>query len=164
MQKAHIFQINISQGGVPKLPHPKAEVTFLGIEGDKHNNMEVHGGPQRALCLYSLERIIALQEEGHPIYPGATGENVVLVGINWDEMAPGTRLKLGTTVEIEVTTYTEPCPKITKAFSKGDISRMAQKHYPGWSRVYAKVLFEGTITIGDKVALTVPSNPQKKGE
>ena len=162
MQKAHIFQINIYQGGVPKLPYPEAEVTFVGIKGGKHNNLEVHGGPLRALCLYSLERIITLQEEGHPIYPGATGENVVLMGINWDKIEPGCRLKLGNTVEIEVTTYTEPCPKIKKAFSEGKISRMAQKNYPGWSRVYAKVLCEGPITIGDKVELITSSSLQKK--
>ncbi len=153
MPRAHIFQINVSKGGVPKLPIPCGDVNTLGIIGDKHNNLEVHGGPTRALCLYSLERILALQMEGHPIYPGATGENLVLAGLNWDAVAPGAILTLGNSVKVEVTQYTQPCPKITNAFSLGDITRMAQSRHPGWSRVYAKVLQTGAICVGDRVEI-----------
>jgi len=153
MTHASIFQINISAGGVPKLPVRSAEVTELGLVGDAHNNTKVHGGPMRALCLYSLERILALQAEGHPIFPGSTGENLTLAGLDWDAAVPGARLRLGDTVEVEVTKYTEPCPKITASFAGGDISRMAQAQHPGWSRVYTRVLTPGHIAIGDKVTL-----------
>ena len=154
MPNAHIFQINISKGGVPKLPIPRGEVTSQGIIGDEHNNLKVHGGPMRALCLYSLERIIALQEEGHPIYPGAAGENVVLTSLDWTTVVPGTVLILGDDVRIEITQYTQPCPKITKAFSDGNFSRIGQDQHPGWSRVYAKVLQEGPICVGDCVNIS----------
>lgn len=151
MTHASIFQINVSQGGVPKLPVRSAEVTELGLVGDAHYNTKVHGGPLRALCLYSLERILALQAEGHPIFPGSTGENLTLTGLDWDAVVPGARLRLGDTVEIEVTKYTEPCPKITESFAGGDISRMAQDKHPGWSRVYTRVLTPGSICVGDQV-------------
>ena len=153
MAHTSIFQINVSQGGVPKLPVRSAEVTELGLVGDTHNNTKVHGGPMRALCLYSLERILALQAEGHPIFPGSTGENLTLAGLDWDAVVPGVRLRLGDTVEIEVTQYTEPCPKITESFVGGDISRMQQDKHPGWSRVYVRVLTPGSIRVGDKVTL-----------
>lgn len=153
MTQPSIFQINISPGGVPKSPVRSAEVTELALVGDAHNNRQVHGGPTRALCLYSLERILALQAEGHPIVPGATGENVTLAGVDWDAVVPGARLRLGDTVEIEVTKYTEPCPKITASFAGGDISRMQQVAHPGWSRVYASVLKTGEIRTGDAVTL-----------
>ena len=153
MTQASIFQINISQGGVPKLAVRSAEVTELGLVGDTHNNTKVHGGPTRALCLYSLERILALQAEGHPIFAGSTGENLTLAGLDWDAIVPGVRLRLGDTVEIEVTKYTEPCPKITESFAGEDISRMAQADHPGWSRVYACVLTPGNIRVGDKATL-----------
>ena len=156
MPKAHIFQINVSKGGVPKLPIQRAEVTKTGIIGDEHNNLKVHGGPMRALCLYSVERILALQTEGHPIYPGATGENLVISGINWSDVIPGAILMLGDRVKIEVTQYTEPCPKITAAFAAGDISRMGQNQHPGWSRVYAKVQQTGSICVRDDVRIITP--------
>ena len=153
MLRPSIFQINVSQGGVPKLRVRSAEVTTLALVGDAHNDTKVHGGPTRAVCLYSLERILALQAEGHPIFPGSTGENVTLAGVDWDAVVPGVRLRLGDTVEIEITKYTEPCPKITGSFVDGDISRMAQAKHPGWSRVYASVITPGEIRIGDCVTL-----------
>jgi MOSC domain-containing protein YiiM len=153
MTHASIFQINVSQGGVPKLPVRDGEVTELGLVGDAQKHTKVHGGPMRALCLYSLERILALQAEGHPIFPGSTGENLTLAGLDWDAIVPGARLRLGDTVEIEVTQYTEPCPKITASFAGGDISRMAQDKHPGWSRVYTRVLTPGSVCVGDKVTV-----------
>ena len=153
MIHASIFQINISQGGVPKLAVRSAEVTEVGIVGDSHNNTQSHGGQMRALCLYSLERILTLQAEGHPIYPGSTGENLMLAGLDWDAVVPGTRLRLGDTVEVEVTQYTKPCPKIAASFIGEDISRLAQDKHPGWSRVYACVLMPGHICVGDRVTL-----------
>ena len=155
MTYASIFQINISAGGVPKLAVREAEVTELGLVGDIHNNTTVHGGPLRALCLYSLERILALQAEGHPIFAGSTGENLTLAGLDWDAVVPGLHLRLGDAVEIEVTKYTEPCPKITESFVDGDISRMAQDKHPGWSRVYARVLTPGSIRVGDKATMLI---------
>ena len=34
------------------------------------------GDPGRAVCLFSMERILQLQKEGHPIDIGSTGENL----------------------------------------------------------------------------------------
>ena len=90
-----IFQLNSSPGGVPKLALREAEVTELGLSGDEHKFPDIHGGPERALCLYSLERILELQQEGHPIFPGAVGENVTISGIDWNKVTPGQRLALG---------------------------------------------------------------------
>ena len=62
-----------------------------GLEGDRHRNRKLHGGPDRALCLFSLERIEALQAEGHPIEPGTLGENLTLA--DWTGRGPpGRRL------------------------------------------------------------------------
>jgi len=77
--EGRIFQLNISPGGVPKLPLREAMVGELGLEGDGHSFPDIHGGPERALCLFSLERILELQAEGHPIFPGAAGENITIL-------------------------------------------------------------------------------------
>lgn len=155
MQSDHVvgrvFQINVSQGGVPKHAQVDAEVTELGIVGDDQHHKKVHGGPDRALCLYSLERIMALQEEKNPIFPGAMGENLTLTGIDWDSLVPGTRLRLGEQVLIEITRYTTPCQLITPYFLGEDSDRVSQQTYPGWSRLYARVLVTGTLRVGDDV-------------
>jgi len=152
---AHIFQINISSGGVPKLAAQlaQAQVTLEGIAGDRQRNLDAHGGPQRALCLYSLERILGLQAEGHPVFPGALGENLTLARLEWDQLTPGMRLQLGEEVLIEITRFTAPCHSIRLFFADGNYSRVAEKTYPGWSRVYARVRQHGSIRVGDPVTL-----------
>jgi MOSC domain-containing protein YiiM len=62
---AHVHQINISNGGVPKTLVPRARVTVNGVVGDDHNDKVHHGGPDRALCLFSLEVIERFQSH-HP--------------------------------------------------------------------------------------------------
>jgi len=149
-----IFQINTSNGGVPKLSRKLGEVTFNGLTGDNQANLDVHGGPERALCLYSLERILALQAEGHPIFPGSAGENLTLAGLDWSLVNPGTRLQLGADVLVQVTRYTSPCNTISGSFLKNDYSRISQKVFPSWSRVYAQVLQPGTIQVSDAVRIS----------
>ena len=154
--KGRVVQINVSPGGVPKLPVATARVTPDGLEGDGHRDLEHHGGPERALCLFSLEQISALQAEGHPVTPGAIGENLTLEGIDWERVQPGAVLELGEEVRIEITRYTSPCFNIKPSFVGGDFARVSQKLHPGWSRVYAKVLQAGPIRQGDPVRLLDP--------
>jgi len=151
--KGWIFSIHKSEQGMPKLPAHQAEVTPLGLEGDRVRNLKYHGGEERALCLFSLERMIAMQQEGHPIFPGSTGENLVLGGIDWDGVTPGARLKLGDQVEIEITSFATPCSTIKDSFAEEKIGRMSEKANPGWARAYARVLASGRIQVGDAVTL-----------
>ena len=147
----HIFQINVSQGGVPKVPVRLVEVQTDGITTDKQKNRRHHGGPNKALCLYSLEHILALQEEGHPIYAGATGENLTVSGVDWEKMAVGSRWSIGREVVIEITSFAVPCKNIRASFVDEVFTRISQKTHPGWARVYGKVLQEGAISVGDVV-------------
>jgi len=135
---------------VPKLHIASARVTVNGIETDRQADTRYHGGPDRAVCLYSLEHIMALQQEGHPIFPGSIGENLTLSGVPWDNMMPGVSLEIGS-VRLMITSYTTPCRTIREYFTDHHISRLSQKVHPGWSRVYARVLREGTVRVGDPV-------------
>ena len=143
-----IVSVNVSAGGVPKQGVSEARLGANGLEGDKQRNRRLHGGPMRALCLYSLERIRALRDEGHPIVPGSTGENITLEGIDWSLLVPGVRLALGD-AEIEITQFTAPCGVIRRSFSDYGSARIGQDEHPGWSRVYARVIVQGTLRVGD---------------
>ncbi len=158
--QARVAQINVSGGGVPKRAIARAVVGPLGIESDRQANTEHHGGPERALCLFSLERIEALQAEGHPIAPGDVGENITIAGLEWDAVDPGRRLRLGETVLVEITRYTQPCTKIRASFADGDSNRINQKTHPGWSRTYARVLAGGPLRPGDSVELLPEATPR----
>lgn len=146
-----IFQLNLSSGGVPKTAVPEALLTETGLAGDHQAKTKIHGGPERALCLYSLEHILALQAEGHPIYPGSVGENVTFTGIQWNALVPGVRLSLGEEVLIEIASYTSPCPTIKDFFIDHKFKRISQKVHPGESRLYARVLRTGRLQVGQSV-------------
>jgi len=151
-----LVSINVSNGGVPKRRVADAKVSLLGLLNDAQNDTKGHGGPERAVCVYALERIRALQSEGHPIDVGTAGENVTVEGIDWGLVAPGARLRLGDEVVLEVSAFTTPCKTIRDSFIDGQFVRISEKLYPGWSRVYTRVLSEGEIRSGDAVELTPP--------
>lgn len=151
-----VHQISRSQGGVPKLPVSCARVTRDGLEGDRQANLKFHGGPERALCLFALERIEELRAEGHPIGPGTTGENITTEGLEWASLAPGAVLRIGAEVEIEIASYTAPCKNIAGSFRDGRFVRISQKVRPGDSRLYARVLRGGRICVGDPIRVRPP--------
>lgn len=147
------MQLSVSPGGLPKRAVAEALVTRLGLAGDAHRNLEHHGGPARAVCLFPLEAIQGLAAEGHTIVPGALGENVTTVRLDWSAVVPGARLLLGEQVLLEVTKFTSPCFNLAPLFRHRDFARVSQTRHPGWSRVYARVLAEGAVRPGDAVRL-----------
>jgi MOSC domain-containing protein YiiM len=151
--KGSIFQINVSNGGVPKTPIDDAVVNNLGITRDRQADLRHHGSPDQALCLFAVERLAVLASEGHHVAPGFTGENITLIDIDWDLIVPGRQLLLGDEVLVEVTDYASPCQKNARWFKGGDFSRIDQARHPGFSRVYARVLAGGAIHTGDAVTI-----------
>jgi MOSC domain-containing protein YiiM len=147
-----LHSINVSNGGVPKLARASASISVKGVEGDRQRDLRYHGGPQRAVSLFSLELIRALQAEGHPIGVGTIGENFTLAGVPWELMVPGTILDFAE-VQLELTSYAEPCGNIAGSFSDRRFKRVSHKLHPGWSRLYARVLKESTVRQGDPCGL-----------
>jgi MOSC domain-containing protein YiiM len=142
-----VVSVNVSPGGVPKLAVERARVSPVGVEGDRQRFLEFHGGPERAVSMYSLDLIEALRKEGHPIGVGTTGENLTLAGLDWSLMVPGTRLRIGE-ADVEITAYAAPCRTIAGSFIGGRMARIAEAKYRGWSRVYGRVNAPGAIWRG----------------
>lgn len=153
-EAGRVVQVSVSPaGGVPKQRVERARVTFAGVEGDRQRDLVHHGGPRRAVCLYSLERIEALQHEGHTIGPGSTGENLTIAGLDWDSLAPGDQLQVGADVQLEITQQVAPCLNIAASFRDGAFGRISALKHPGWARLYARVLAEGDVFEGAEVVV-----------
>jgi len=86
-----------------------------------------------------------------PCTRGALGENFTLTGLDWAHIQPGDHMNVGENVRIEFTDFCEPCRRIAQWFHKKDYRRIDQQQYPGWSRLYARVLTEGQVLQGDRV-------------
>ena len=143
----HVHQINVSKGGVPKLPVDSAWVSTKGLKGDRQAKPGIHGGIYKAVSLFSLAVIDELAAAGRPIKPGSTGENITVSGALWEKLTPGTILQIGDTVRLKITSYALPCPTIKSSFSDGNVLRMHHNNNRLYSRLYAQVLQEGNIAI-----------------
>jgi MOSC domain-containing protein YiiM len=153
MNRGSVFQINVSNGGVPKTPIAEADIEVWGITKDRQGDLRHHGSLDQALCLFAVERLAVLAADGHRLAPGHLGENLTLLDVDWDMVVPGRQLAIGDEVLIEVTDYASPCKKNARWFKDGDFNRINQATHPGFSRVYARVLATGHIRTGDVVAL-----------
>ena len=148
-----ITSVNVNpEGGVPKHSVNSARLCVEGVEGDLQKDTKHHGGPDRAVCIFSSELMDELNIEGHHFYPGAVGENLTITGIEWSELSAGIRLAIGESV-IEITKPASPCSTIEHVFSDSYFSRISEKKNPGWSRWYARVVKEAEVFKGDIVSI-----------
>jgi MOSC domain-containing protein YiiM len=155
-----IAQINISRGGIPKLPVPEAIVTEEGIQGDSWAHPRIHGGPQQALLLICAESIEELTAAGFPLYPGALGENLTTTGLDRRQMRAGQRYRIGD-VLIAFTKVRGPCNTLDvygqdiKAAIYDLQVKSGDPSSPRWalSGFYAAVLKPGLIRRHDIITL-----------
>jgi MOSC domain-containing protein YiiM len=144
---ATLVQVNVSAGGMPKCPVPAAMVTSDGVAGDWQKNRKYHGGPDRAVCIFSEELYAWLREQGVEVGNGDIGENFTTRGIDLMALAKGDRLKVGGECVIELTDVRDPCRQLKKwdeRFPKLIVGRS------GWM---AKVVVEGEVKRGDALTL-----------
>ena len=149
-QRGSVVQVSTSDGGVPKRAHERVSIGPSGVAGDRQAERKHHGKPLQALSLWSLEVIDALRAEGHPVTPGAAGENVTVSGVDWSTIRPGVRVQVGGALA-EISAFATPCAKNAQWFSDRDFGRIDHNRHPGWSRAYAWVLDGGDVAPGDAV-------------
>tara|TARA_Y100000768_G_scaffold269430_1_gene205955 strand:- start:162 stop:638 length:477 start_codon:yes stop_codon:yes gene_type:complete len=152
---AEVHSINVSSGGVPKSKVESADIMKKGVEGDFNRFRDGRGGnTDRAVCIFSLELIQRLKDEGHPIEIGSTGENLTIRGVEWESLSEGTHLEIGDVV-LELSEPCAPCSKIGESFIGRRFDRVDHDQEYGWSRWLARVLREGRVTIGDSVNIVI---------
>ncbi len=161
--EGRVLQVNISPGGVPKRAVLEARVGPLGLVGDHHRADTVHGGPHRAVCLFGLEAIERVAGEGNPIEPGSVGENLTTEGIDWSLLPPGLRIAVGDEVLLELSAPANPCDTIVDAFHDRRSGRISILRHSADSRMYARVLVEGTVHAGDRIVVLPPADDSLAG-
>lgn len=147
-----VASLHASQGGVPKPEILSATIDVGGVVGDGQAARQYHGRPWQALCLWSAEVVQAWAADGHPIFPGAAGENLSLTGIDWSQVRAGLIIEIGTMTAL-VSAPAVPCTKNSRWFSDRDHLRLGHDLYPGRARWYASVLSPGQVRAGDPVSV-----------
>jgi MOSC domain-containing protein YiiM len=140
-----LVQVNVSKGGMPKLPVAEVRVTAKGLDGDWQKNRKYHGGPNRAVCLFSVELYDRLRGLGIDLAHGAVGENFTVGGMNFQQLGKGDRLRVGAECVVEITDVRVPCRQLKQW--DADLPELIVG-YSGW---VAKVVAGGVVRPGDAV-------------
>ena len=119
-----------------------------GIEGDAHA-----GRWHRQISLLSYDKVKAFNEKGANVDHGAFGENLVVEGIDFKSLPVGSHFLVGT-AELEMTQIGKECHSHCAIFK-----RMGECVMPH-EGVFAKVLKEGDISVGDALTV-VPPDPKR---
>ena len=144
----HVHQVSLSDGGVPKLAVPAAQVTVEGLTGDRQRNRKTmvdQIGQSVCIRWRSSRRCV---RRAIPSVPVRLANNLTITGLDWARLKPGDRLTIGAHLHLEIMSYTAPCRLNGQWFKDGNSERMAQEAHPGWSRLYARVLVEGKMGMG----------------
>lgn len=108
-----------------------------GIQGDAHA-----GHWHRQVSLLSYEKVEEFRKKGADIEPGAFGENLIVSGYDFRNLAMGTRFQCGEAV-LEMTQIGKECHSHCEIYK-----RMGECIMPR-EGVFAIVLHGGTIRKGD---------------
>lgn len=149
--KAFMWKGKNESSGIGKEEISVAELTKDGFVGDGVASLEYHGGPERAVCVYSFEHYKQWEKEfAVKLSPPALGENLCVTGMLEEDVYIGDVYSLGNAV-VQVTQGRVPCSKISK-FNDIDLflKRIVETNYTGY---FFKVLQEGTVHNEGKLEL-----------
>jgi MOSC domain-containing protein YiiM len=112
-----------------------------GIEGDAHA-----GHWHRQVSLLSFEKIEEFRSRGAKVEFGAFGENIIVEGYDFRNLPVGTRFQCGTAV-LEMTQIGKECHSHCQIYQVMGDCIMPREG------VFAKVLEEGEISVGDELVI-----------
>lgn len=128
---------------------------WLGYEGfraDEQADRRVHGGVDRAVCVYPDEHYPFWHETltGVPLPQGAFGENFTTQGLLETEVCIGDHYQLGGAV-VQVSQPREPCWKLARRWRVKHLTALVEQ--TGRTGFYFRVLQHGLVGPGDRFTL-----------
>jgi MOSC domain-containing protein YiiM len=119
------------------------------LEGDRQADPRVHGGVDKAVCVYPIEHFERWRIElGLPeLASGAFGENFSVAGQSESTVCIGDTYRVGSAV-VQVSQPRGPCWKVARRWSRGDLARrIRESGRTGW---YLRVVAPGLVMAGDR--------------
>lgn len=131
----------------------------LGFTGDEQADRKNHGGPDKAVLVYSADHYADWHPEvfAEPLPFGAFGENLSVAGMQEADVAVGDVYRLGGAV-VQVSQPRQPCWKQARRWGVRDlVVKINQTGRTGW---YLRVIEEGHVQAGDSFALMDRPHPE----
>jgi MOSC domain-containing protein YiiM len=130
----------------------RIELASENLAGDRQADLSVHGGPDKAVCVYSADHYPAWRRELRDVRsgPGWFGENFSIEGQAEETVCVGDAYRVGTAV-VEVSQPRGPCWKLGRRWGRIDMPKLAlQTGRTGW---YFRVRETGGVAAGDELTL-----------
>jgi len=121
-----------------------------GLEGDAHA-----GNWHRQISLLAREDIDGMRAKGLPnLKAGDFGENLVVSGLNMDDLGLGSQLRVGIEAELAITQIGKVCHDHCAIYAKTGDCIMPRRG------LFARILKDGAIKVGDTVEIisAIPRN------
>ncbi|MBZ0158507.1 MAG: MOSC domain-containing protein [Alphaproteobacteria bacterium] len=122
-----------------------------GFEGDGVGDPRYHGGPNKAVCVYSREHYSYWEEVlgiGMPM--AAFGENLTVTDLREEEVCVGDIFGIGTAV-VQVSQPRQPCATLAARLGREDMVQLVKDS--GRTGFYLRVLEEGMVEQGNALVL-----------
>ena len=143
---ATVVSINVSGGGIPKIPVQSCDVLVTGLAEDRHDHGK-HTSLDRAVSLVDLETLDQLNTEGYDVCPGAIGENITVEKLAVQALSPGDCLVFSGGLVIELVEERRPC------FVLDTLGEELKKDIVGRCGYLAKVIVENDISPGEAITV-----------
>jgi MOSC domain-containing protein YiiM len=144
-----VVSINVSEGGIPKLPVESIFVGQAGLQRDGHHH-EKHRRPEQAVCLQDIEKLEEMSALGYALGPGTTGENLTVRNLDVNNLPLGTILEFSSGLRIELTKVRKPCYVLDQIHPQLKVDIL------GRCGAYARVLQEGFVHVHDPIRVVKP--------
>ena len=140
--KGRIRAISVSeQRGTQKANVPEAQLQAgFGVVGDAHA-----GNWHRQVSLLAVESIDKMVAKGANVKPGNFAENITTEGIVLMALDLGSKLKVGESIELEITQIGKKCHTRCEIFEQIGDCIMPREG------IFAKVTRAGSIHVGDLI-------------
>lgn len=138
--------------GIFKKPAGKPlHLTFTGLAGDGQADLINHGGPDKAVCVYTNAHFPYWSEKwGESVQNGAFGENFTVSGLTEESLCIGDTVRVGEAL-LQVSQPRQPCFKLGLKHNLPDLPLQVER--TGYTGFYFRVLHEGMVAEGDELFL-----------
>jgi MOSC domain-containing protein YiiM len=129
-----------------------------GFERDGVGEPRYHGGPDKAVCVYSRDHYAYWETLLGIVLPAAAfGENLTVSGLREEEVCVGDIFQLGTAV-VQISQPRQPCATLAARLGRDDMVQLVKDS--GHSGFYFRVLEEGMVEKGNEL---VPRGKDARG-
>lgn len=136
----------------------KVRLGKTGLEGDGQADRKNHGGPDKAVCVYSIDHHPAWLEDIEIRFPsGGFGENFSVSGAIESEVCVGDIFSVGP-ARLQISQPRQPCWKLGRRWQRPDLPTIVETNgRTGW---YFRVLRAGLIEAPSLLTLESRPHPE----